>query len=39
MKYNEFMRLEEKCPKCQGDLMLQKTSWSELSGGLQYVFL
>ena len=38
MKHNEFMRLEEKCPKCQGDLMLQKTSWSELSGGLQYVF-
>ena len=38
MKHNEFMRLEEKCPKCQSDLMLQKTSWSEVSGGLQYVF-
>ena len=38
MKHNEFMRLEEKCPKCQSELMLQKTSWSELSGGLQYVF-
>lgn len=38
MKHNEFMWLEEKCPKCQSDLMLQKTSWSELSGDLHYVF-
>ena len=38
MKHNEFTRLKEKSPKCQSDLMLQKTSWSELSGGLQYVF-
>lgn len=38
MKHNEFMRLEEKCPKCQSDLMLQKTSWSDMSGDLQYVF-
>lgn len=38
MKHNEFMRLEEKCSKCQSDLMLQKTSWSEVSGGLYYVF-
>ena len=38
MKHNEFMRLEEKCPKCQSDLMLQKTSWSEISTDLKYVF-
>jgi hypothetical protein len=38
MKHNEFVRLEEKCPKCQNSLMLQKTSWSDLSGDLQYVF-
>lgn len=38
MKHNEFMRLEEKCPKCQSELMLQKTSWSDMSGGLHYVF-
>jgi hypothetical protein len=38
MKHNEFMWLEEKCPKCQSNLMLQKTSWSELSGDLHYVF-
>lgn len=38
MKHNEFMRLEDKCPKCQSDLMLQKTSWSDMSGDLHYVF-
>lgn len=38
MKHNEFIRLEEKCPKCQSDLMLQKTSWSDMSGDLHYVF-
>jgi hypothetical protein len=38
MKHNEFMRLEEKCPKCQSELMLQKTSWSEISTDLKYVF-
>jgi hypothetical protein len=38
MKHNEFMRLEEKCPKCQSDLMLQKTGWSDMSGDLHYVF-
>ena len=38
MKHNEFMRLEEKCPKCQSELMLQKTSWSNMSGELYYVF-
>ena len=38
MKHNEFTRLEEKCPKCQGELMLQKTSWGEVSGDLKYVF-
>lgn len=38
MKHNEFMRLEEKCPKCQSELMLQKTSWNDMSGGLHYVF-
>ena len=38
MKLNEFMCLEEKCPKCQGELMLQKTGWSDMSGDLHYVF-
>lgn len=38
MKHNEFMRLEEKCPKCQSELMLQKTSWNDMSGDLHYVF-
>ena len=38
MKHNEFIRLEEKCPKCQSELMLQKTSWSDMSGDLHYVF-
>ena len=38
MKHNEFMWLEEKCPKCQSELMLQKTSWSDMSGDLHYVF-
>ena len=38
MKLNEFMWLEEKCPKCQSKLMLQKTVWSDMSGDLHYVF-
>jgi hypothetical protein len=38
MKHNEFMRLEEKCPKCQNSLMLQRTSWSDMRGDLHYVF-
>ena len=38
MKHNIYKRLEEKCPKCESELMLQKTSWSDLSGDLHYVF-
>ena len=36
MENNEFMRLEEKCPKCQNAIMLQKSTCSE--GALYYVF-
>lgn len=38
MKHNEFIRLGEKCHKCQSELMLQNTSWNDMSGDLHYVF-
>ncbi len=38
MKLNEFIHLEEICPKCNNTLMLQKKIWSDMSGALYYVF-
>lgn len=38
MKLNEFVHLEEICPKCNNTLMLEKRRWSDMSGDLYYVF-
>ena len=38
MKLNEFIHLKETCPKCNNTLILEKRSWSDLSGDLHYVF-
>lgn len=38
MKHNEFIHLKETCPKCNNTLILEKASWSDLSGALYYVF-
>lgn len=38
MKHNEFIHLKEICPKCNNTLMLQKKTWSDMSGALYYVF-
>ena len=38
MKKTEFSHLEETCPKCNNTIMLEKASWSDLSGSLYYVF-
>ena len=38
MKLDEFIHLKEICPKCNNTLMVQKKSWSDMSGALYYVF-
>lgn len=38
MKKTEFSHLEETCPKCNKTIILEKASWSDLSGSLYYVF-
>lgn len=38
MKLNEFIHLKEICPKCNNTLMLEKRTWSDISGALYYVF-